>query len=49
MTALAVSYGWAFGLRDWQIGEALGLSENRVRCIRRALGLKKGAGGMPIG
>lgn len=48
MTELAVSFGWSWGLYDWEIGEALGLSENRVRTIRRALGLKKGAGGMPV-
>jgi len=46
--ALAISFGWSFGLYDWQIAEALGLTENAVRQRRRRLGLKRGAGGVPV-
>ena len=48
MAALAVSFDWAYGLLDWQIGEALGISENAVRLIRWELGLKKTGRGRPV-
>jgi DNA-binding CsgD family transcriptional regulator len=48
VTVLAVSFGWAWGLHDWQIAQALGISEYAVRTIRRGLGLKRGAGGVPV-
>jgi hypothetical protein len=46
--ALAVAFGWAFALPDWRIGQALGVSENAVRLMRRELGLRKTGGGMPV-
>ena len=48
MTDLALAFGWGFGLADWQIGEALGVSEYAVRMRRRALGLRKTGRGMPV-
>jgi hypothetical protein len=47
MTALAVGFGWAWGLFDWQMAEALGLTENAVRRMRRELGLRKRGMGRP--
>lgn len=46
--ALAVAFGWGFGLSDWRIGLALGVSENTVRRMRRRMGLRKTGGGMPV-
>lgn len=48
MTDLAIAFAWAWGLHDWRTAEALGISENKVRKTRRALGLKKGGQGVPL-
>lgn len=48
MTDLAIAFAWAMGLSDWRIGAAIGVSENQVRLRRRAMGLKKGGGGVPV-
>jgi transposase-like protein len=48
VTVLAVSFGWAWGLHDWQIAQALGISEYAVLRWRRKLGLRKTGRGVPI-
>ena len=48
MTALAIAFGWAWGLSDWRVGEALGVSENTVRRLRRELGMRKTGRGVPV-
>lgn len=45
---LAVAFGWGFGLSDWRIGLALGVSENTVRLMRRRMGLRKTGRGAPM-
>lgn len=45
MTELAVAFAWAWGLRDWVTGDALGMSENAIRRMRRGMGLAKTGGG----
>jgi hypothetical protein len=47
LNPLAIAFAWAWGLSDWRTGEALGVSENRVRRARQALGLRKTGRGMP--
>tara|TARA_R110000751_G_scaffold307640_1_gene430306 strand:- start:6369 stop:6557 length:189 start_codon:yes stop_codon:yes gene_type:complete len=45
MTELAVAFAWAWSLPDWVTGDALGMSEDTVRRMRRGMGLKKTGGG----
>jgi hypothetical protein len=45
---LAVAFGWAFGLADHRVAEALGATEHAVRKARRDLGLLKTGGGLPV-